>query len=341
MRYACFYYSATGNTGRAVDRIKQKLYAAGSTVDVVKIRRGVRAPDPAGYDAVIIAFPVLAFAPPVFVKKFLRALPRGTAPAYVLAVDGGGGGSAAAVAARILKGRGYDIAAVGRATYPENWVQVSQPPEEESAAEIALRGDAQVDAFIDALAAGPRRGDGPDAGPSAIDVAVGFMFGAFGRRLLGKLYYADEDCNACGACVKACPVGAILLGRGERARPFWKLNCEDCNACMNLCPRNAINTSFARLFILLGITIAAAVTGLWAYFALAKPAFAAALAPAPAAVLDVLAVMLIVLLAHFLPAGPFDRYILRFIQRIPGVRRLFALTFTKNYRRYRAPKANA
>ncbi len=350
MKYRCFYYSATGNTARAVAIISSRLAASGSSVDAVKITKGMEAPRIDGYDGVIVAFPVLAFSPPVFVERFIHSLPRaggtdlgptgtgGRIPAFVLAVDGGGGGPAAAIAVRLMERRRYQVMLSGKAHYPENWVQASQPPDAADAAALTAQGDAMAASFAEAILSG---GGKVERRVSAGSAVLPFLFGFIGRRFLGKLYYADEDCDACGICASQCPAKSIILHKGKRARPYWKLSCEDCNACMNRCPRRAINTSLGRLVVLLGVVVAAAVLGIRGYNAWVRPALDAVMAPALGAagllmtMTDIILITAIVLLAHF-AIGPVDRYLLRFIQRIPGVRRFFEWTFTKRWRRYRA-----
>ena len=335
MTYACFYYSATGNTARAVDRVRRALEATGATVTVVGMRKGMAIPDLTGVETLIIAFPVLSFAPPVFVRKLLRRFPRGAVPAHVLAVDGGGGGSAASVALRILARRGYAPGMAARATYPDNWVQVIEPPSPERAAELTALGDSMVDDFVGDLAGGtPARH--PARKPNAGDALMGLLFGTVGRRFLGKLFFADGDCDACGLCVRRCPAGAVVLGRRRRARPFWKLSCEDCNACMNLCPKRAVNTSWARMILFLALIVAAIWVGTGVYYRFARPAIAPALTPALATVVDIVIVTLIILASHLLPIWLVDTFLLRFLQHLPGVRKVFSWTFTKSFRRYGA-----
>ena len=332
MKYLCLYYSATGNTERAVELVKRGLEAEGSHMDEVEVRKGAAAPRIEGYDRLLVAFPVLAFSPPVFVTRFLRTLPLGAGMrACVLAVDAGGGGSAAAVAARVLRRRGYRVTVSARASYADNWTQLVQPGDRETRVEMTRVGDAMVAGFLRAL----RGGQAADNGRRSImDAIVGFLFGVFGRRFLGKMYFADDDCNACGKCVKRCPASAIVLEKGRHARPYWKASCEDCNACVNRCPKNAVVTSVARLAVLLAAITGFLVLGIRLYSAYLRPPFAALIPAALATVVDVVAVTAIVGLAHVLGIGPFDAFILKYLQRVPGIRKLFAWSFMKNWRRY-------
>lgn len=47
----------------------------------------------------------------------------------------------------------------------------------------------------------------------------------------------NEICVGCGACVDACPVGAIKL---EGGIAIVSDGCISCGACVSSCPTNAI-----------------------------------------------------------------------------------------------------
>ena len=90
------YFSATGNTERAVVRCAATLRALGHSVTLLPITAdSLRHPALAHHTAVhVIAFPVLGFGPPANVKRYIRALSRAVTKetglrAAILATAGG------------------------------------------------------------------------------------------------------------------------------------------------------------------------------------------------------------------------------------------------------------
>ena len=61
--------------------------------------------------------------------------------------------------------------------------------------------------------------------------------------LVDMAYSVTDACTACGLCVKACPVGNIIM---QSDRPVWQHRCESCLACFNWCPTDAIRGSVAK-----------------------------------------------------------------------------------------------
>jgi ferredoxin len=331
--YHLYYFSGTGNTWRAVGRIADVLSSAGHKVQAVSINRWCE-PLPEEPDRLLVAFPTLAFAPPALVIRFLRRLPRRRVRAAVFATNGGSGFDVPLRAARILRRRGYDVFLTGAASYSENWVQVLSGPGPEKKKRDTVRGDGMTDAFAQRLVADESHHDLGNGLTLLLSRGIGPLFGLVGRRFLGKMFVADRDCTSCGLCKTHCPVGAIVMGAGRNAQPYWKLNCESCNRCVNICPTGAINSSIVRSIVLLALVLLACIFGLAAYFRLMAPhvaRFAGALAPA----VNTVAVVLIVALGHWIPLGAFDRLLIRPLQRLPVMNRIFEWSFSKKFMRYR------
>ncbi|HIH44267.1 MAG TPA: 4Fe-4S binding protein [Candidatus Methanoperedenaceae archaeon] len=55
-----------------------------------------------------------------------------------------------------------------------------------------------------------------------------------------KIHISDQ-CNACGACIRACPKGPRVYElRDGRLIVIDPSSCLGCTNCVSICPKNAI-----------------------------------------------------------------------------------------------------
>ncbi len=342
MLYHLYYFSATGNTERAVRIINEELQRHGHQVKSLSLNRNTR-PFTELPDRLVIAFPTFSWVPPVLVQRFVRFLPKGKSSdgsrvrAAVFTADGGGCLQAPDQARRMLQRRGYRVFLTGQATFPDNWQQFVPGPEEKKKAELIAGGEQMTLDFARRLLEEKESLYKTAWFNLAWSRLVGILFAFFGRRFMGKMFYADSDCNSCGLCQTSCPVGAIIMSGRERARPFWKSNCESCNRCINICPRQAIVCSYARILSLITAITAGLSLALGLHAAWLKPWMAEALPHSVYSILNFLLVVMLVMAVHFLAIGPLDRFFLRYLQQVPAVNSLFSLSFNKKSRRYLMP----
>jgi ferredoxin len=343
MKVAIRYFTGTGNTARAATLMQKTFQSAGWTVDRREIRSRMADPYSGIEDAelLVVAFPALGFSPPVVVRTWLKRLPKagkarkpvaGERRAAVLCVGGaivvkgryvpGWGAGAPFNAERSLIHRGWTVTGVGEVSYPENWLQVSNPPNEAEAADIRARNDPEVRAFAAALAQGESpRLDRSTTGRLAM-AGIAPLFRLGGRRMLARLFIADSSCTGCGLCARTCPAVAIRLRRG---RPRWNLRCAACNRCINICPMKSIRTSSLNLAFHLAFAICTTAA------ALSFPLPDEFTLP-----LRGLIRAAAILLLFIFQIGPYS-WLLAILGRVKKLRGAFSASFMAGYRRYLAP----
>lgn len=341
MRASIRYFTGTGNTARAAELLREEFEAAQWQADAQELTTGRDAyAGIEGADLLVVAFPALGFCPPVALSRWIAKLPRSPKrKAAVLCVGGatfvrglyipGWGADAPFSAARKLARRGREIVGIAEVSYPENFTMLSNPPDDDQSEEIRRRNDPAVRGFARELVRSPD-GTGPGEPPilkrSAIARLlvgiVGALFRLGGRRVLARLLVADETCTGCGYCVRACPVKAIRLRKGEVR---WSLRCVACNRCVNVCPSGSIVASSAALALHLAFSVAAAAA------ALSVP-LPQDLLPAGRGAIRAL----LLAAGLFAQLGPFS-FLVGALARVPALEPFFRRSFMKRYRRYRAP----
>ncbi len=344
MKVAIRYFTGTGNTARAAAIMESAFRDALWTVDTRELRARMTDPYAGTEDAalLVVAFPALGFSPPVLMRSWLARLPRvakdktGAADGRrvaVLCVGGavmekgryvpGWGGGAPFAAARILGRRGWEVAGIGEVSYPGNWTQVSNPPDKADADLIRSKNDPEVRAFAAALIAGERPILRRSAAGRALIGGIAVLFRWAGRRVLGRLFIADDSCTGCGLCARTCPALAVRMKRG---RPRWNLRCLSCNRCVNVCPTRSIVTSSLALGLHLayaiGTTAAALSFPLGEDLALPVRGLVRAAA---------------ILLFFLVQIGPFSALLAAF-GRVKKLRPAFTASFMADFRRYLAPE---
>jgi menaquinone-dependent protoporphyrinogen IX oxidase len=148
------YFTGTGNTAHAVKVISRELQTAGHEVKALQVKNGVLPPDET-FDYHIVAFPVLSWAAPVMMKRYLRKMPSGkSVKTAILAVKGaayfkgklsmGYSGQALVQARNILTRKDYNVFLTGEAAFPDNWTQMTNPCDESDTKTILEVGEEDI-----------------------------------------------------------------------------------------------------------------------------------------------------------------------------------------------------
>jgi ferredoxin len=236
-------------------------------------------------------------------------------------------GTAAYGIAAVLALKGWRVRGVRGVDMPSNWTSLHPGYGPEAAGAIRDRNRPRVAAFAACLLEG--RSCFRSLAPLVIGLAllpISAMYLALGRLFLAKLFFANEDCDLCGICVRHCAFGGVRWKGPGEPRPYWTFHCESCMRCMGYCPRGAVEAGHSLAVALYFLTAIPAGTWILAHAgeALGVPGLAG-IAPF-ARVLDFLYAVLALWLAY----GA-----LHALLRFRWARWLLArTTFTHLYRRY-------
>jgi ferredoxin len=344
MKALCLrYYSATGNTKRAVEKLAEQARKKGIEVNIAPLNTTGKPELGDPESELVIGFSLFGFGPAHSFRRRLAMAPQGSGRrAHIIAVCGaelkngrrvpGWPGQAVEQVEHMMKRRGYNVVSSTFVSYPVNWMQLYPPTEGEDTQRLLADGDDEVKAYASALLSGSAKLYRCGFGNLLWTVPVSRMFDAAGRRFLGNLYASGSACNNCGLCASSCPANAIRMGsRG----PIWKASCDGCNRCINVCPKRAIQASAFKL----GFDLVASVALIWACFPLTRLALGgfgiAYLGFWEVLVALGLATALTPLLLAFC-IGPMGA-LLGFASRIPAFRNFLALGPSRHYGRYLAP----
>lgn len=295
------------------------------------------------YDLNVFAFPVYALDIPHVMAEYMKRLPKCEGgKAAVIAVHGswnprtmpGDAGCCLTRGAKILRGRGYDVFYADKVGYSVNWTFALNTPTPGDNEANRREGDRKVERIAENILSGDRNVRPAHAVYGLASRAFGMLFSLWGRQSVGLMYVADDHCNGCGACAGACPVKAIDMVGGV---PTWNLRCEACQRCINGCPRAAIQTSIAKLILVLALELASALA-LILLFYLPYGSFFPDLAAGPIGTLyGPLLAFTLWLLIFVVYLVPLTRLAINVVGRVPGMNSMFKANFTGKYRRYIDP----
>ena len=234
-----FYFSATGNSKYAAERI------ASATEDrLIFIRDAIRS---RSYQYDVSHETRIGFVVPTYFQGLpsiltffldkLRLSGYTDQYVYVVLTCGETTGDAAGQMAKRLKGKGITLSAQFGVPMVDNYVPMFRIPEDMEIEETLDRAEEYIDdaaRAIRALGIGDyNRCQGKAPG---LRTAAAYPLYAHGRAT--KPFLVTDACVKCGLCQEICPCGAITLFSGK---PAWtKPRCVLCMGCLHRCPTKAI-----------------------------------------------------------------------------------------------------
>jgi len=241
MKIAIFYFSATGNTSRMVEVIKEKFIGLGVQVDDYDIssyasRQKRYNLNP--YQAIVFGAPIHSWRAPRLVREWLRTLDGGNKKCSMFFTYGGFGVHPTHYTTRkILSEQGFVVVSsaefLGEHTFNlGGWKAMTGRPDEsdfqvarEYAAGTYKRFTGEDPEILDELEKTNYREE-------ELDLIEGFRF-----NILTKVPSRDgENCSMCMLCEELCPAWAMDAQKGLAD----KEKCIACLRCVAICPESVL-----------------------------------------------------------------------------------------------------
>lgn len=235
---AIYAFSGTGNTRKVCDALAQRLTAVGWQVDVHAIRTPLPTFDPAGYDRLIVGYPVHGFNAPKPVEDWIAALPKADGmPVYLMQTSGEplrlNNGMVPHIG-KLLRKRGYQLMGDCRYVMPYNIIFRHSDGMAARMWQAAQKG---LDTDAEDIAQGLAWHTRPTAAQRLVSGVVRIEHPAM--PVLGCAFHTSDDCTGCGLCAYRCPMNNIRIRDGH-AR--FGHDCVGCMGCAFSCPKDAVRT---------------------------------------------------------------------------------------------------
>lgn len=262
-----FYFSGTGNSGKISEWISE--IAVGKNIDCKKysiVNLDLATIEKIDSKALLCFIsPIHGFNYPKIMLDFIGRFPKGKNRVVLMNTRAGMRvgkvlipgltGIAFMLSSLFLRQKGYKIAGQIPFDMPSNWISIHPALRGDSVKMLKSKSYERVKSHFEKLFSG--RSDFfayRDIVQDVLISPIALLYYFAGRFALAKSYYASNECDNCGLCVKQCPVGAIKYKNG---RPYWTMKCESCMKCMNNCPKKAIETAHG-LFLVVSLLSSAA-----------------------------------------------------------------------------------
>lgn len=238
MKSNLYYFSATGNTKFAADKLQEQFKKYGKDLELINIEN-VDKVDLTDCEYLIIGTPVHSEMPPRIITDFINNLPEGNSKlkCMVYSTQGANGTAAVEFLKRILNKKGYEVLIQTCFRMANNYYfgfGVERTDEEIAAYSRKVEEKAKL--IVQKLLKDERHKEGA----LGIRVFIGKVMANGFHRMLPKLssvLTSTEQCMKCGLCLRNCPKNNITIEEGHAT---FHSQCIMCTRCIHICPVNAI-----------------------------------------------------------------------------------------------------
>lgn len=189
-------------------------------------------------DRVGIIFPVHIWGLPTHVIQFITQLEANPETYFfALAVNAGQPSATLLQLQKLMSSREWSLALGYSIVLPSNYIPWGGPGPVETQQRLFREAEAKVKAIANDIRKGEQKK--VDRGPLWQTILFSWFYKMSFPKVykMDKKFWADDQCNSCGICLKVCPAGNIEM---IDKKPAWLHRCEQCLACLQWCPQEAI-----------------------------------------------------------------------------------------------------
>jgi len=245
MTITTFYFSGTGNSKWAANKLQEFLIQEGIKNDVFSIEKEINEmADLLAYtNAIAFIFPVYGMNIPENMKAFMKSLNnfkrknRKKWPFFVITTFGYVDGCGPYEVMRQLDSKQFRLVGYTGLKMANNIctpASYNEPIIEEEFEKRLVIATAKIQKFATKISNGEKK----------IDFGMYFFVGPFRKKMakmvekgFNKLSIDEKRCTKCMLCVNNCPVGAIVSKEGKLVITS---KCVACMRCYNNCPTYAV-----------------------------------------------------------------------------------------------------
>lgn len=240
-------FTQTGSTEKVANQIATGLKAADWEITHIKIS-GKDIPNIDAYDIVGIGSPTYFFRPPFIVMDFVNKL-KGleNKSSFVFISYGTHPGECGNWIRRKMEKKGSKNLGYFKSFGKDYWLGyikkgVMFSPDSPTEMELSASKDfgemLRIRYTENRFVAEPY----DPSTPAMYSLERMLMVRPFAKLMYSKTFRADSKCDACGICIKKCPVDNI--SKKQNGKPVWHSNCMLCATCELVCPKDAVHSAF-------------------------------------------------------------------------------------------------
>jgi ferredoxin len=236
MNNCVIYFSGTGNSLKIAKDIASKI----GDCETVSISEIIKTGLKLKYERIGFAFPVYVWGIPNIIRRFVNNFKTDLTGAYLFTIINyrGDPGDALFSFSNILKLKGLHLNYGIGVAMPGNHIGYYDSDSEDN---IESKNNNYLNQF-ETIALNIL--DKKTITLKSRSLIDNFLKTGLLNKILIKQFTKwdnkftiTEKCDACGICVKICPVENIKI---INSKPVWNHNCEQCLACLHWCPKVAI-----------------------------------------------------------------------------------------------------